>query len=132
MNRDLTASRQDYLEAMLELEQSAQRIGITAIADKLGLTKASVSQAVQELIKQGLVHQEKYGPVYFTQEGRQEALNVQRRHQAIYDFLVHILGVDPHIAEEDACVIEHGISTETLQHLIAFLDKEGINSRGDV
>ena len=61
---------QDYLEAILELEERGESVRVTDIANKLQIAKASVNQTINKFKKKGLVRQEMYGPVELTQEGR--------------------------------------------------------------
>lgn len=118
----LTASRQDYLEALLELSQQTGEIRSVDVATKLNVSRASVNKAMNLLKGEGFILQEKYGTVVLTQKGVEAAAIVRNRHNLLKRFLMETLGVSEKIAEEDACRIEHDISTETLQKLRAFLD----------
>ncbi len=73
----------------------------------------------------GLVEQESYGPIKLTATGKEQALKVQKRHRMLRKFLIEILGVDPTTAEEDACLMEHAISPQTMDKLVEFLAQEG-------
>ena len=72
------------------------------------------------------MRQERYGPVYLTEDGKNKARAIYKRHQTIKEFLVSILGVDEQIAEEDACSIEHVISKETMDRLMDYMEKENV------
>lgn len=123
MRRDpVSASLQDYLEAISILAEQYGKARITDIAAFLGVTKASVVQAVQSLKKSGLVVQERYGFVELTSEGAKLALKVRDRHLLFRRFLVDVLGVSPEVAERDACAMEHAVSLETVEKLAHFLE----------
>ncbi|OIQ60565.1 transcriptional regulator MntR [Moorella thermoacetica] len=126
MTSDLTVSpaMQDYLEAILELAEKEGVVRVTDIAAKMGIAKASVTQAMSTLANLKLVKQERYGPIELTPAGRQEAAKIQRRHLLLYRFLVEILGVDARTAQKDACLIEHVVSPLTLARLAEYLEKE--------
>jgi Mn-dependent DtxR family transcriptional regulator len=119
----ISPSLEDYLEAVLELAGDDDGARTTDVAAKLGVSKASVNQAMGLLVDRGLISREKYGPVYLTEDGRDAAQAVCRRHRAIKSFLVSVLGVDETVAEEDACQIEHVVSKETMEGLIDFLER---------
>ena len=68
-----------------------------------------------------LVTHEKYGPVKLTGKGKKYAKKITCRHQIIKTFLVDVLKVDPEIAERDACLMEHVMSSETIEQLVNFL-----------
>ena len=119
----MSPSLEDYLEAILRLtDEGGART--TDIATHLGVSKASVNQAVGLLAERRLIQQERYGPVYLTTTGKDQARAIYRRHQIIKQFLVTMLGVDESTAEEDACGVEHVISKETIARLVKFMDNE--------
>jgi len=123
--KKLSASMQDYLEAILELEESGEAVRVTDIANKLQIAKASVNQTLNKFKKKGLVRQEMYGPVELTKEGRHMAEKVRQTHRQIKRFLIEVLNVDPEIAEEDACRMEHAVSAHTMERLTEFLSRYG-------
>jgi Mn-dependent DtxR family transcriptional regulator len=119
----ISPSLEDYLEAVMELAGADEGARTTDVATRLGVSKASVNQAMGLLVDRGLISREKYGPVYLTQEGRNAAQAVCRRHRALKSFLVSVLGIDESVAEEDACQIEHVVSKETMASLIDFMER---------
>jgi DtxR family Mn-dependent transcriptional regulator len=123
--KKLSASMQDYLEAILELEESEDTVRVTDIANKLQIAKASVNQTINKFKKKGLVRQQIYGPVELTREGRHLAEKIRQTHQKIKQFLIEVLGVEPEIAEEDACRMEHAVSAHTMERLTDFLSNYG-------
>lgn len=121
----LSASMQDYLEAILELEEEETSVRITDIASKLNIAKSSVNQTISKLKGMGLLSQQTYGPVELTEGGREYAKEVKQRHLKLKKFLVKTLGVDPKIAEKDACMMEHVVSSQTMDRLTEFLCRNG-------
>ena len=119
----ISPSLEDYHEAVIELAVADEGARTTDVAIRLGVSKASVNQAMGLLVDRGLISREKYGPVYLTQEGRNAAQAVCRRHRALKSFLVSVLGIDESVAEEDACQIEHVVSKETMASLIDFMER---------
>lgn len=105
-------SAEDYLEAMLILEEQHGYIRSIDIAKHLGVTKPSVSYAVKRLKESGYINMESNGPIQLAPPGRKIATRIYERHKALRAFL-ELLGVDPETAEEDACKIEHVISHDT-------------------
>lgn len=127
MSKDilLSASMQDYLEAILEIEVDGNVVRITDIANKLKIAKASVNQTINKLKEIGLVCQKTYGPVELTEDGREMADRIIQRHRKLRQFLVEVLGVDSLVAEKDACLMEHAVSSQTMERLTEFLSKNG-------
>jgi DtxR family Mn-dependent transcriptional regulator len=114
-------SGEDYLEAILALNQEHEKVRTTDVALRLGVSKPSVNRAMKLLASEGYVNQETYGDIHLTEKGRLKASQVYFRHKTLTSFLRDVLRVDPVIAEQDACLIEHDISSETMEKLASFL-----------
>jgi DtxR family Mn-dependent transcriptional regulator len=118
---EITPSLEDYLEAIFHLKSENELIRVTDLAQKLQVAKSSVNQAVAKLTARKLLTHERYGPLELTGAGLEKAAAVVRRHRLLQCFFQNILKVDRQTAERDACAIEHYISVETAEKLIAFL-----------
>ncbi len=121
MGKKLTPALEDYLEVILQLSEENGKAKISDIARRLNIAKPSANQAMTNLRSEGLVDQERYGPVYLTETGRAKAREIWKRHQIISDFLREVLKVSPVVADNDACMMEHVISPETLDRMAAYL-----------
>ena len=108
----ITSSKENYLKVMLELSSEAG-IRSTDIASALGVSKASVCSMMNVLREAGYVTKEKYGTVTLTQKGRNAATDIKSKYELLKRFLHNVLGVEAAIAAEDACRMEHLISSET-------------------
>jgi DtxR family Mn-dependent transcriptional regulator len=117
----LTSSMEDYLEALLRLERDRGVVRVKELADCLGLTNASISTAIPKLGRLGLVTYERYGPIRLTALGRRMARQVMRREEVLVAFFSEVLGIPKQRAREQACLVEHSISLESLEALEAFL-----------
>lgn len=117
----LSSAMEDYLEVILDLSEKAGVVRVTDIAAKLNIAKASVTQAINGLKELGLVAQDRYGPVELTRTGKELAIKVRHRHRTLRKFLVEVLGVEPKIAEKDACLMEHVVSPQTMEKLVEYL-----------
>lgn len=124
----VTSSLQDYLEVILNLLQEKEMARVTDIADRLDIAKPSVIQALAVLKDKGLIRQDRYGPVELTDQGRHYAMKIRHRHKIIYGFLTQVLGVSPQVAEEDACLIEHDLNSETFDKLLQFMLEQDIDA----
>ena len=116
-------SGEDYLEAILvqEIRHDSDKVRSTDIARHLGVSRPSVSRAMSILKAEGYVEMETYGDVSLTAKGRAVTEEVYDRHRMLTRFLRDILGVDREIAEHDACLIEHDISSQSMQKLTEFI-----------
>ena len=116
-------SGEDYLGAILvqEIRHDSDKVRSTDIARHLGVSRPSVSRAMSILKAEGYVEMETYGDVSLTAKGRAVAEEVYDRHRMLTRFLRDILGVDREIAEHDACLIEHDISSQSMQKLTEFI-----------
>ena len=119
----LHKSGEDYLETILILSRTNSYVRSIDVATEMGFSKASVSRAVGLLKNEGLITIEDDGQILLTKEGTKKAVSVYSRHNILTDFFSNYLGVDPKIAEEDACKVEHVISEETFEKLKTFMKK---------
>lgn len=116
----LTASLENYLETILLLIRERAVARSRDISARLKVTQASVTGALQALGERGLVNYEPYGYVTLTAAGEEAACKVWRRHEALLDFFVKVLAIDPAEADEAACRMEHGISKRIVDRLVEF------------
>jgi len=122
MKKEFNPTTQEYVEIIHELQKENKVARVKDIAKKRGVTRSSVSTALNGLKKKQLVIHENYGQVELTETGKRLGDELEERHQAIKGFLTRILGLNPQEAEIDACKIEHYISPKTIQALIQFID----------
>ena len=120
----LSQSMEDYLEAIFEIDKQKRAVRVKDVSEKLGVTMPSVNGALKTLENKGLIHHEKYEYIELTEAGSDLASAIASRHRVISRFLTEHLGVDPETAEEDACRIEHVLSTETMQRLTEYIDEK--------
>ena len=121
----LTPAHEDYIEALVELEESQERPDIRSvdIANLLVVSKASVNKALQVLREGGYIEQERYGRITLTDSGRAYGKEIWARHRALRSFLVDDLGVDEETADAEACEMEHTVSQDTMNRWVAWLDR---------
>ena len=115
---DIGKSAEDYLESMIILKEKNGYVRSIDIAGFLGVTKPSVSVAMKRLREDGYIEMDKSGLITVTDKGMEIADKIYTSHKKITDFFVS-LGVDPAVAEDDACRIEHDLSDETFNAICA-------------
>ncbi len=128
-NLHLTVANEDYLECIVRIErEEKQTEGVRSvdIATRLDVSKASVNKAIAALKAQGLVEQSHYGKVMLTDRGREIGSAVWYRHRLLRTFLVQELGVDFECADQEACMMEHALSEDTMNRWLGYLEKQGI------
>nr|WP_314992092.1 metal-dependent transcriptional regulator [uncultured Treponema sp.] len=119
----VSASQEDYLEVIYDLSHGSESIRSIDIANRLGVSRASVNKRLSLLKEAGFVEHEPYGLVHLTESGCTVAKNVRERHNTLYKFLTDILGVPEETADREACGMEHAISQDTSNRLYAYLSK---------
>ena len=105
-------SSENYLEAILMLSKKLPVVRSVDIANELGFKKSSVSIAMKKLRQENHITVTDAGFIYLTDSGKEIANMIYERHELLTDWLTR-LGVDPKIAAEDACRMEHVISKES-------------------
>ena len=113
---------EDYLEAILYLHNLEGVVRVRDIARHLDVKMPSASDAIKALKSKSLVRHEPYGHVELTDSGELLARAMLMRHQQLTHFLRDLLGVDSDTAETDACRIEHVVSPQTMEKLLALIE----------
>lgn len=111
---------EDYVELIADLLETTGDVRAVDLAQRFGVTPATVNSTVKRLVRDGLVRSERYRAIFLTESGRALAERCRERHRIVRDFLVG-LGIDPVTAESDAEGIEHHVSDETLTAFIRHL-----------
>ena len=127
----LTKASEDYLECILRLALDIDATGMAAVrsvdvSEHMNVSKASVNKALSILKDEGMVSQSRYGRVTLTERGVEYARVVWRAHRALRAFLTTELGVDPETADEEACLMEHALSEDTMRRWIEHLESKGV------
>lgn len=110
--KDTTRSMEDFLEALLMLEEEGAKLKTTLVATRLGISKPAVHQMGHELIDRGLITRVDYGQMTLTEEGRSIAQRTLHRHKILKQYLLG-LGISEENAERDCCLMEHDLSEES-------------------
>jgi len=120
--RDITASKEDYLERIYDLSLLNEKVRSIDVARALHVSRASVNKSLGGLKQDGYIEQEPYGTIFLTNKGFEVAKETRKRHNALRKFLTQVLGVSYEIADIDACEMEHAISEETAEKLYKYLE----------
>ncbi len=106
---DVGKAAEDYLESMVILKEKNGYIRSVDITEYLGGTKPSLSNAIKRLPEHNYIEMNRSGFITIKEKGMEIADKIYTRHNKLTDFFT-ALGVDPQVAEDDACKIEHDIS----------------------
>lgn len=119
----LYASGEDYLEAILVLQQKQGMVRSVDVARHMDVSKPSVCHAVATLRNGGFLTMDEDHFLHLTDIGREVATSIYERHCFFTEQLIAV-GVDPRTAEADACQMEHVISTESFLRLKEATEQE--------
>jgi DtxR family transcriptional regulator, Mn-dependent transcriptional regulator len=127
----LTASVEDYLKAVYELERrGGAAVATNALADRLGVAPASVTGMVRRLAEQGLLTHERYRGARLTDLGRRAALRTLRRHRIIESYLATVLGYPWDRVHGEAERLEHAASDELIDRMASALGDPAFDPHG--
>jgi len=121
----LSASLEDYLEAIYHIVREGKVARVRDIAARLGVQMPSVTGALRSLAAKDLVHHAPYSYVTLTPAGERVAREVTRRHEVLTGFLTGYLGLGREAAERNACAMEHAIEPVVLTRLATFIEQGG-------
>ena len=110
-------SAENYLETILVLQKRNNHVRSIDIVNEMGFSKPSVSVAMRNLRENGYIHMQQDGTITLLDKGKEIAEKIYERHTLLNKWLV-ALGVDPQIAAEDACRLEHVLSNESFEAIM--------------
>ena len=118
-----TESSEMYLETIYLLEKVHGHAHTVDIADKLNVSKPSVTKAMNNLKEEGLVEKEAYGTIQLTEKGRKVSKKIYSKHKLLTNYLHHSLGLSFSEAEKNACKMEHIASDEMMKRVRDYVEK---------
>ncbi len=118
-----TETAEDYVELIADLIDANGEARVVDLAQRFGVSHATVNKIILRLKKEGLVNSQPYRALFLTDKGKQLAAACKERHIVVYDFL-RAIGVSAKTAEMDAEGVEHHVSEETLKAFKRFIQKQ--------
>lgn len=120
--QDLSDNLENYLEVILDLEETNKVARAKEIADRLDIQRGSVTGGLKTLSEKGYINYQPYSFITLTPKGKRVAKDITYRHTAIEDFLVRVLQIDQKTARDTACRMEHAIDKQTIERLVCFIE----------
>jgi len=116
----LSASQEDYLEAIFHISAEKMAARAKDIAGYLDVKASSVTGALRILGKLELINYAPYDLITLTDKGKVVAEEIVYRHQALEKFLVNVLGIDKEDADAAACKMEHHVPKAIIERLVKY------------
>ncbi len=120
-DNDLTHSMVHYLLAIHKLKETKGYARVTDIANEMGLTKGSVSTALNNLKKRELVTEDESKFLSLSDTGHHAVHDILSSRTLLYYFLKDIVGVSEETAHKDSCLMEHLMSEESRDKFFKFM-----------
>lgn len=126
----LSMATENYLLSIFRLQERGARVTLTQLAEHLktlpvgegvGTSLPSVGAMIRRMARQGLVETQPNKDVVLTSEGRRFAESIVRRHRLAERMVVDLLGLELHKAHVEAHLLEHAISPELEEKIVARL-----------
>lgn len=115
-------SGEDYLEAILRLQLENGFVRSVDVANKLAVSRPSVSRAMGVLEKDGYIEFGMGNMIKLTPKGQEKAEDVYGRHKLLTKFLIKITGLPEDQCEENACRVEHQIDKDVVEGIKKWVD----------
>ena len=128
---DLIDTTEMYLRTILELEEEGIVPMRARIAERLEHSGPTVSQTVARMEKHGLLTVESDRHLELTDEGRQKAVEVMRKHRLAERLLSDIIGLDLEYVHEEACRWEHVMSDKVEKRILQMLNEPKFSPYGN-
>ncbi len=109
----MSASTEEYLEALYGLTQGGKAASTSEISKALNIAPASATEMVKKLADAGYVEYSPYQGVRLTPSGFEIAAKMARKHRLLERFLHDMLHIGPDRVHDQACAMEHALNDET-------------------
>lgn len=114
----ISLPQQRYIESIAELGGKGGYVRTSDLAERLGVSLPSVSEAVKRLVGLGLAIRKSRSQIGLSNEGRRIAAQLERRQAALERFMVDVMSMKPAKANRMACRIEHFVDREFADRLL--------------
>ena len=118
----LSASLEDYLEAIYNIISEKQVARGKDISSLLEVSGASVTEALRSLSQKGLINYAPYEAITLTEVGCEVAREIVHRHNTLKQFFIKILDISEDIAEIGACRVEHAAPQVIIDQMVNFIE----------
>lgn len=131
MTDKMTPGIEEYLEALYHLHEEGETVTTKALAERLKIKPASVTEMVKRLAGQKLIEYTPYKGAVLTPAGKKAAAGLVRRHRLSERFLADMLGVSWSDLHDEACKFEHVISESVEERLSEALGNPEVCPHGN-
>lgn len=126
-----TVSTENYLKTIYQSRDSDEKISTSAMADKLEVSNAAISDMAKKLSSNGLISYKKYEGIELTEKGLKLAMQVVRRHRLWELFLTKVLGLSWSEVHQEAEKLEHHSSDALVNKIEEYLEYPTVDPHGD-
>jgi len=126
-----TATVEDYLATIYNLERDRQSVIAAHLADQLAVSPPTVTVTLQRMERDGWITTRGHRGIQLTKTGREAARSVIRRHMLTEWLLTRVLKLPWSKAHAEAHAMEHTISEETEAQMRANLDDPQVCPHGN-
>jgi DtxR family transcriptional regulator, Mn-dependent transcriptional regulator len=129
----VSENAEDYLACIWDLTQRSGTdvVKTTALAAKLKLSPASVTEMTQKLAADGYLNYERYKGVTLTPKGKKLAERIKRKHRLLERFFCDVIGLRRDQSHDEAMKLEHTVSDESVEKLNQILNYPKVCPDGD-
>lgn len=128
----ISPTREDYIRAIYLLEEGGEAPGIQQIANRLGLSKSTVSERIKELTRDGLTISKPYSTITLTKQGYAIGKRMTYKHRLIEVFLHETLKLPTDLIHAEAERLEHAFSDKAIEQLAIFLKHPTHDPHGSI
>tara|TARA_B100000925_G_scaffold286747_1_gene264931 strand:- start:4672 stop:5082 length:411 start_codon:yes stop_codon:yes gene_type:complete len=125
-----TKEKEHYLKEIYKLVESDEKVSVSQLSLKLGVSKSSVSNMLKKLVSMGLVSTGPYKPILLTKKGNNLSKKIVAKHRLIESFLVDVMGFSSNEVHEIAEEIEHINSPEFFRKVKSMVNAKTIDPHG--
>ncbi len=127
----VSPSAEEYLLTLFRMECQGERAGTSRLAKQFNVKAPSVTGMLRRLHSRGWVYYRRYRPPELTEEGRELAVRLIRRHRLLESFLVKFLLFEAEESHHEVQILQHSVSEKLLRRIDASLGHPAFDPNGE-
>ena len=127
-----TIEKENYLKALYRFEEKGVKIKVTSLSENFKVSKSTVSNMINKLVKMGFVDTKPYKPILLTKKGRIKAIEITSKHRLIELYLVNEMNFNIDEVHEIAEEIEHIENSKFFNRIKEILGDVKLDPHGSV
>ena len=127
-----TIEKENYLKTIYKYKEKNNKVTVTALSNFFKVSKSTVSNMLNKLVKMGFIDTMPYKPIELTSKGSKKAIEIISKHRLIELYLVKEMNFTVDEVHEIAEEMEHITNSKFFNRIREILGDEFVDPHGSI